>query len=92
MLEATGALRDQERFEHFLIACEADSRGRLGFEDRSYPQADYLRRARSVALSVTAQGLRERGLEGEQGLEGKALGDAILAERVRLLNQLREAP
>ena len=40
MLEATGALRDQERFEHFLIACEADSRGRLGFEDRSYPQAD----------------------------------------------------
>lgn len=92
MLEATGALRDEERFEHFLIACEADSRGRLGFEDSSYPQADYLRRARSVALSVTAQGLRERGLEGEQGLEGKALGDAIRAERVRLLNQLREAP
>ena len=86
MLEATGALRDEERFEHFLIACEADSRGRLGFENRSYPQADYLRRARSVALSVTAQGLRERGLEG------KALGDAIRAERVRLLNQLREAP
>ena len=46
---ATGALRRPERFEAFLLTCEADARGRLGLEDRDYPQADYLRRALKLA-------------------------------------------
>lgn len=31
-----------ERFDLFLLACEADARGRTGFEDREYPQSRYL--------------------------------------------------
>ena len=29
-----------------MLACEADARGRKGLEERDYPQAEYLRRAR----------------------------------------------
>jgi tRNA nucleotidyltransferase (CCA-adding enzyme) len=83
LFNATGALRRPERFEAFLLACEADGRGRLGFEDRAYPQADYLRRALTIALEVTAAPFQA------QGLEGKVLGETINAERIRRLEALR---
>jgi tRNA nucleotidyltransferase (CCA-adding enzyme) len=85
LLTATDALRRPQRFEAFLQACEADARGRLGFEQRDYPQADYLRRALSIAQGVTAAQF------ADEGLEGKAIGDAINAERVRLLEELRRS-
>ena len=84
LLNATGALRQPERFEAFLLACEADARGRLGLEDRPYPQADYLRHALAIAGDVTAAVFRD------QGLTGAALGEAINAERVKQLEALRD--
>ena len=83
LLNATDALRRPERFEAFLLACEADARGRKGLEQRDYPQADYLRRAQAMAQEVSAAAF------SEQGLQGKALGEAIAAERVRRLEALR---
>ena len=83
LLNATGALRQAERFEAFLLACEADARGRSGFEEREYPQANYLRRAREIAVGVTAAQFTA------QGLEGKAIGQAMERERIRLLDELR---
>ena len=85
VLNATDALRRPDRFEAFLLACEADARGRLGLEDRAYPQADYLRRALAAARAVTAAPFRE------QGLQGKALGEAINAERISRLEALRNS-
>lgn len=84
LLYGVDALRRPERFEDFLTACEADARGRLGLEDRDYPQADYLRRARDVAAGVSA-------LEfADAPLRGKALGEAINSERARQLQALRD--
>ena len=83
LLNATDALRRPERFEAFLLACEADARGRKGLEQRDYPQADYLRCAQAMAQEVSAAAF------SEQGLQGKALGEAIAAERVRRLDALR---
>jgi len=54
VLEKTDAFRRPERFEHFLLTCEADARGRLGLEQRRYPQADYLRGAFAAATAVDA--------------------------------------
>lgn len=54
VLEKTDAFRRPQRFEQFLITCEADARGRGGLEDRLYPQADYLRRAFKAAAAVDA--------------------------------------
>jgi tRNA nucleotidyltransferase (CCA-adding enzyme) len=39
LLERCDAIRRPERFPLILQACEADYRGRLGFEERDYPQA-----------------------------------------------------
>jgi tRNA nucleotidyltransferase (CCA-adding enzyme) len=83
LFNATDALRRPERFEAFLHACEADARGRLGFESRDYPQANYLRRGLAVAQGVSAAQFADRELIG------KDLGAAISAERIRLLEALR---
>ncbi|HHX35621.1 MAG TPA: multifunctional CCA addition/repair protein, partial [Gammaproteobacteria bacterium] len=45
LLMAFDIMRRPQRFADFIAASEMDSRGRLGFEDRFYPQADYLRGA-----------------------------------------------
>ncbi len=42
LLEALDTGRRPERFRQFLHVCEADVRGRLGFEDEAYPQANFL--------------------------------------------------
>lgn len=54
VLEKTDAFRRPDRFEQFLITCEADARGRTGLENRHYPQADYLRGAFAAAMAVDA--------------------------------------
>ncbi len=49
----TDAFRRPDRFEQFLLACEADARGRGARLRRSdYPQARLLRRAREAAARV----------------------------------------
>lgn len=51
-LEKTDALRRSERFELFLLACEADARGRLGLETRPYPQRALLQQALAAARRI----------------------------------------
>lgn len=54
VLDETDAFRRPERFEQFLIACEADARGRGGLADRDYPQATLFRDAFAAAAAVDA--------------------------------------
>lgn len=54
LFEKTDAFRRPERFEQFLLACEADARGRTGFERRDYRQAAHLRSALAAAAAVDA--------------------------------------
>ncbi len=51
LLEKADAFRRPERFAQALVACEADSRGRTGFEERAYPQRPYLLAARDAAAA-----------------------------------------
>jgi tRNA nucleotidyltransferase (CCA-adding enzyme) len=60
LLDAIGAFRDEVGFERFLLACEADVRGRLGREDAPYPQAGRLRCDREAALAVDLHGAEAR--------------------------------
>jgi tRNA nucleotidyltransferase (CCA-adding enzyme) len=64
-LQALDAFRRPERFEQFLLACEADFTGRPGQEQVPYPQAALMRRMLQVAQSVDAAVLAARGLKGE---------------------------
>ncbi|MGH8185881.1 MAG: multifunctional CCA addition/repair protein [Steroidobacteraceae bacterium] len=83
LLEHVDAFRRPERFEQFVLACEADARGRKGLEDRDYPQADYLRRARSVAAAVPLDPAAREGLNGVQ------IAQRLRQLRVEALAQLR---
>lgn len=55
MLLAMDALRKPRRFEQFLLACEADIRGRTGLELLPYPQADYLRAVHQAAMGIDTE-------------------------------------
>jgi len=54
VLEKTDAFRRPDRFEQFLVTCEADARGRAGLENRRYEQAGYFRGAFAAASAVDA--------------------------------------
>ncbi|MBT8129463.1 MAG: multifunctional CCA addition/repair protein [Gammaproteobacteria bacterium] len=78
-LERLDAFRKPERFEKFLLASEADARGRPGHEDKAYPQGGYLRKAYQAALQVDIQPLVQ------QGYTNRALAEKIREERTRLV-------
>ena len=69
VLEKTDAFRRPERFENFLLACEADARGRAGLEDRDYPQADALRAAQAAANDVTTREIAAANETGDIAVE-----------------------
>jgi tRNA nucleotidyltransferase (CCA-adding enzyme) len=75
-LETLDVFRRPERFAKFLLACEADARGRTGFEDREYPQADYFRNALKLANNIDTRPLIEQGLSGE------AMAQAVRKKRL----------
>jgi tRNA nucleotidyltransferase (CCA-adding enzyme) len=85
LLEETDAVRRPERFAQFLLACEADARGRAGLEARPYPQADYLRRARDAVAEVTLEA-PER-----DGLTGAAIGEKLRSKRLKVLTGMKDA-
>jgi tRNA nucleotidyltransferase (CCA-adding enzyme) len=63
-LERADAFRRPERFALALLACEADARGRTGFEQRDYPQRAYLAAARDAAAAVRPTPAEIAGLTG----------------------------
>ena len=79
VLQNFDAYRRPQRFAEFVAACEMDARGRLGFEQRDYPQARYLLGAASAARAVPVQPLLE------QGFKGADLGAALQRERLQAL-------
>jgi tRNA nucleotidyltransferase (CCA-adding enzyme) len=85
LLEETDAVRRPERFAQFLLACESDARGRKGLEERRYPQADYLRRAREAVAAVT---LNE---DERTGLSGAAIGEELRTRRLKVLTEMKNA-
>ncbi|EEW05770.1 multifunctional CCA addition/repair protein [Vibrio mimicus] len=58
--------RKPDRLEQVLLCCEADHRGRLGLEEKPYPQRDIFLRAYQAALSVEVQAVIRDGFQGKQ--------------------------
>lgn len=79
LFDRVDAWRKPERFEHFLLACECDARGRKGLEDREYPQADYLRAALDIARSIEARDIVD------EGFSGQSIGKEQARRRIRAL-------
>jgi tRNA nucleotidyltransferase (CCA-adding enzyme) len=85
LLQRFDVYRRPQRFEEFVVACEMDARGRKGLEQRSYPQADYLRSAALAARGVAVAPLLE------QGFKGPELGEALKRERLKALKAYKSA-
>ena len=80
LFDRCDAWRRPERFEQALQACECDARGRLGFEERPYPQADRLRGALAAARAVDSGAVSAEALA--RGLKGPAIGQALQRARI----------
>jgi len=80
LIEAADLLRRPEQLTDFLNACEADYRGRKGFEDRPYPQARRLRLALDAVLSIRARDLETAGLDGVR------IGKRLRKARIRAIS------
>ncbi|MFK7865785.1 MAG: multifunctional CCA addition/repair protein [Pseudohongiellaceae bacterium] len=77
LLESLDAIRRPARFEKFLLACEADARGRTGLEKRPYPQHNYLMAAKGAIANVDSR----IAIETAPQLSAKeAIQEARLAE------------
>ncbi|MCU0921741.1 MAG: multifunctional CCA addition/repair protein [Burkholderiaceae bacterium] len=85
LLERCDALRRPARFADLLLACECDARGRLGFEQRDYPQRQRLLQALAFARSVDTAAVAQR--LAALGQSGPQIGAAIHAARVEALRQ-----
>ena len=85
LFDRCDAWRRPERFEQALQACECDARGRLGFEERPYPQADRLRGALAAARAVDSGAVSAEALA--RGLKGPAIGQALQQARIAAVAQ-----
>jgi tRNA nucleotidyltransferase (CCA-adding enzyme) len=83
-LELCDALRRPDRFAQFLLACEADAKGRTGLETRPYPQALRLQQALQAARTVDVASLAKQFQKTELGL-------AIKQARIKAIAALLES-
>lgn len=81
LFDAIDVWRKPQRLEQLAITSEADARGRTGFEERPYPQGDYLREAFRVASSVTSAEVVA------DGYEGIAIRNELIRRRTNALQQ-----
>ncbi|MEJ2297814.1 MAG: multifunctional CCA addition/repair protein [Woeseiaceae bacterium] len=80
----TDAFRRPERFENFLLTCEADARGRAGLEARSYDQARFMRAAFAAAASIDAAAIAAK-------TDKRRIAGAIRAARKTAIANVKEA-
>ncbi|MFI3220121.1 MAG: multifunctional CCA addition/repair protein [Methylococcales bacterium] len=77
VLTTLGVHKPQHKLAEFLLACEADAKGRTGFEHRLYPQADRFHAAAKAIAAVDISPV----LNGE--LQGALIGEAIRQLRIK---------
>ena len=83
MFDQLDIWRKPQEFDFFLIACKSDFLGRLGFDNRPYPQEQYLQAAVKAAREVTAKAFVE------QGLKGPAIKEAMAEARLEAIKVVK---
>jgi len=77
VLGVLGAFKANNTLPEFLLACEADAKGRTGFEHAPYPQAEMIKLAAKAAASVDTSAILNSGLQGAK------IGEAIRRLRIK---------
>ncbi|NOT13089.1 MAG: multifunctional CCA addition/repair protein [Methylococcaceae bacterium] len=82
LLIALGAFKnDNNRLAEFLLACEADARGRTGLELKPYPQVDFVRMAAQAAAVIDVSDILGRVIEGPK------IGETIRNDRIKAVSE-----
>jgi len=84
LFNALDVWRKPEEFDNFILACTADMKGRTGFENEDYPQADYLQACAKAAKNVSPRAFVE------QGLQGAAIKQAIDKQRLAEIKIIKQ--
>ena len=84
LLKGIGALKSRDKLEDFILCCEADARGRKGFEERDYPSAEYLRAALDKAMGISIADLVKSGIEGAE------IGRQLSLRRIACIAELKQ--
>ncbi|TXL01388.1 multifunctional CCA tRNA nucleotidyl transferase/2'3'-cyclic phosphodiesterase/2'nucleotidase/phosphatase [Methylococcaceae bacterium HT1] len=65
-LASIGAFKADNQLDDFLLACEADAKGRLGLEETPYPQAEYILAAQQAAKRIDSSAILDKSLKGKE--------------------------
>jgi tRNA nucleotidyltransferase (CCA-adding enzyme) len=84
LIERCDAFRRPERFAQALRACEADARGRLGFEDHDYPSRSRLQAAFDAAAAVDTGPVAQAAVA--RGAKGPAIAQAVHQARAQAVD------
>lgn len=82
VIESLDAFRRPERFAQFLLAGEADCRGRTGYEDAPVPEIPAFQRCFSAAQEITAKPFVEAGLQGAE------IAQAMQQQRIKAIENI----
>lgn len=83
MLEKTRSLMDDERTRQISLSCTADARGRTGFEERDYSQADLYIKFQQAAKDIDAGAIAKKYDDGEK------IQQAIRQARLNKIKQVQ---
>lgn len=84
LIERCDAFRRRERFEQALLACEADARGRLGFEEAAYPSRTRVLQALAVLDRVDTTSVAAEAVA--RGVKGLGIANALHQARAAALS------
>ena len=87
MLIVLNAFKPNSSLQAFILACKADARGRTGFEQVAYPQADLLTLAASAGSSIDTSTVLNGKLQGAE--IGIALRDLRIKAVAEVINQYK---
>ncbi len=65
-LSALNAFRQVDNFELFILACEADARGRTGYEDNKPPQSEQFRLVFKAANEIDISAITTADISGKE--------------------------
>lgn len=86
LLERCDAFRKPERFGQALLACQCDAQGRLGLQDKPYPQRAQLLRLLAAAQAVSTKEVAERA--ARSGRQGAEIGAMVHDARCQAVAQM----
>ena len=75
--------RKPQRLTDLLLCCHGDIRGRTGFEDALYPQAQYLQQCYQLATQVDVQSIIA------EGHQGAAIKSQLQLKRIQCVNDFK---